>query len=308
MTVCCLLATLTLSLCSFVSQAKTPRLVGVTVVDLGNPFFGAITHNIEQQVAASMPGAKTLVVSGDYDLGKQSTQFDNFIQAGADIIIVSAIDSQAISAAVRRARAAGIVVVAIDNTADGAQATVTTNNVLAGQQSCAYLAQRLKGKGNMLIINGPQVSGVKDRVKGCEEALKPYPDIHILSDNQNGVGTRDGGLNVATGLLTAHDNVNAIFTINDPSAIGADLAARQLQRQGILIATVDGSPDIEDALKNPTSIVASSAQRPAELAKVAVQTALQLFNQSAPAQPNQMVSPQLVTRDNISSYQGWKSQ
>src|SRR5690606_6815575 len=141
-------------------------------------------------------------VSGDYDLGKQSTQFDNFIQAGVDLILVSAVDSQAIGASVKRAEAAGIPVVAIDNTADGAQATITTDNVTAGKQACEYLAEKMGGKGNLLIVNGPQVSGVIDRVKGCKEVLAGKPDIKILSDNQNGIGTREGGLNVATGLLT----------------------------------------------------------------------------------------------------------
>src|SRR5690606_6751616 len=121
-------------------------------------------------------------------------------------------------------------------------------------------AETLNGEGNMLIVNGPPVSGVIDRVAGCKEVVANYPGITILSDNQNGIGTREGGLNVTTGLLTANDDVDAIFTINDPSAIGADLAAKQLGRSGIVITTVDGSPDIEDALKGNTMIEASSAQ------------------------------------------------
>ena len=92
-----------------------------------------------------------------------------------------------------------------------AQATITTDNVEAGRQACGYIADKLGGKGNVLIVNGPPVSGVIDRVKGCKEVFATHPDIKILSDNQNGIGTREGGLNVTTGLLTAHDDVNAIL-------------------------------------------------------------------------------------------------
>lgn len=290
------------------AMAKDLKSVGVTVVDLGNPFFGAIAKSVEAQVKeAAGADAKVLVVSGDYDLGKQSAQFDNFIQAGVDLIIVSAVDSKAIGAAVKRAEAAGIPVVAIDNTADGAQATITTDNVTAGKQACEYIAKKLNGKGNLLIVNGPPVSGVIDRVKGCKDVLAATPDIKILSEDQNGIGTREGGLNVTTGLLTAHDDVNAIFTINDPSAIGADLAAKQLNRSGIVITTVDGSPDIEAALKGNTMIEASSAQLPSALAGAAVKAGIALLNGEKLSEPSILVAPKLVTRDNVGEYKGWNS-
>lgn len=298
-----------LSLVPAVAVAKDLKLVGVTVVDLGNPFFGAIAKSIEAKVKeAGGADAKTLVMSGDYDLGKQSTQFDNFIQAGVDLIIVSAVDSKAVGAAVKRAQAAGIPVVAIDNTADNAQATITTDNVTAGKQACQYIADKLGGKGNLIIVNGPPVSGVIDRVNGCKQVMADHPDIKILSDNQNGIGTREGGLNVTTALLTAHDQVDAIFTINDPSAIGANLAAKQLKRTGIVITTVDGSPDIEAALKEKTLIEASSAQLPSELANAAVDAGVKLLNGEKLAEPSILVAPSLITRENVGSYKGWNAQ
>ncbi|WP_442582795.1 ABC transporter substrate-binding protein [Mesorhizobium sp. ASY16-5R] len=291
-----------------VATAKDLKSVGVTVVDLGNPFFGAIAKSIEAQVKeVAGADAKVLVVSGDYDLGKQSAQFDNFIQAGVDLIIVSAVDSKAIGAAIKRAQDAGIPVVAVDNTADGAQATITTDNVTAGKQACEYIASKLGGKGNLIIVNGPPVSGVIDRVKGCKEVLAASPDIKILSEDQNGIGTREGGLNITTGLLTAHDDVNAIFTINDPSAIGADLAAKQLNRSGIIITTVDGSPDIEAALRGETLIEASSAQLPSALASAAVKAGAALLKGETLAEPSILVAPELITRENVGSYKGWNS-
>ncbi|WP_182422082.1 ABC transporter substrate-binding protein [Aureimonas sp. ME7] len=288
------------------AQAADLKKVGVSVVDLGNPFFGAIAGSVDAAVKkAGGPDAETLVVSGDYDLTKQSSQIDNFIQAGVDLIIVSAVDSRAIGAAIKRAEAAGVPVVAVDNTADGAKATVTTDNVEAGRQACGYIAEKLNGKGNVLIVNGPPVSGVIDRVKGCKEVFAGHEGIKILSDNQNGIGTREGGLNVTTGLLTAHDDVNAIFTINDPSAIGADLAAKQLVRTGIVITTVDGSPDVEASLKGNTMIEASSAQLPSELADAAVQAGMKLVSGETLETPDVLVAPRLITRETVGDYVGW---
>ncbi len=51
-------------------------------------------------------------------------------------------------------------------------------------------------------------------------------------------------------LLTRFPKVDGIFAINDPQAIGSDLAAKQQNRTGIVITSVDGAPDIETALKD----------------------------------------------------------
>lgn len=69
----------------------------------------------------------TLVSSG-YDLGQQVSQIDNFIAAKVDMIILNAADSKGIGPAVKRAKEAGIVVVAVDVAAEGADATITSDN------------------------------------------------------------------------------------------------------------------------------------------------------------------------------------
>ncbi len=52
-----------------------------------------------------------------------------------------------------------------------------------------------------------------------------------------------------TSLLAANPKIDGVFAINDPTAIGADLAAKQAQRNEFFIVGVDGSPDGEEALK-----------------------------------------------------------
>jgi ribose transport system substrate-binding protein len=114
------------------------------------------------------PKVKVLTASADYDLGKQFTEIDNFIAAGVDLILLNAADPNAIEPAIKRAQAAGIVVVAIDVAAKGADATVQTNNVQAGEIACQFIVDKLGGKGEVIIENGPQVSAVIDRVNGCK--------------------------------------------------------------------------------------------------------------------------------------------
>jgi len=284
---------------------KQLKSIGITVGSLGNPYFVTIVKGAEAKAKQINPGANVTAVSADYDMSKQFTQIDNFIAAHVDMILLNAADPKAIEPAVKKARAAGIVVVAVDVAAAGADATVQTNNVQAGELSCGFIAKKLNGKGNVVIENGPPVSAVLDRVKGCKSVLAKSPDIKILSDDQDAKGSREGGMAAMQGYLTRFPKVDAVFAINDPQAVGSDLAAKQLHRKDFIITSVDGAPDIETALKSDTLVQASASQDPWAMAQNAVTVGYDIMNGKKPANPVMLMPSTLVTRDNVASYKGW---
>jgi ribose transport system substrate-binding protein len=302
-------AAVALVLSSTPSFAKELKSIGISLGSLGNPFFVALSKGAEFEARKTNPNVKVTTVGFEYDLGKQVTQIDNFIAAGVDLILLNPGDPKAIGPAIKKAQAAGIIVVAVDTAAEGADATVTTNNVQAGEISCQFIADKLGGKGDVIIENGPQVSAVIDRVVGCKNVFAKYPGFKILSNDQDGKGSREGGLTVTQGYLTRFPKIDAIFAINDPQAIGTDLAARQQQRGGIIIASVDGAPDIEAALKDPASpqIQASASQDPFFMARRAVQVGVGILDGQKPASTVELLPSKLVTRDNIVEYKGWTS-
>ncbi len=295
-----------------VSQAGAKSLtsVGVTVGDLGNPFFVQIGKGAEA-MAKKIGGPKTkvTVVSSGYDLNTQVSQIETFIASKVDMIVLNAADSKGIAPAVKKARAAGITIVAVDVGAEGGvNATVTSNNVQAGQQACQYLVDQMKGKGNMVIINGPPVTAVMDRVKGCKSVLSKNPGIKVLSDNQNAGGSRDGGMTTGQNLLTTYPNIDAIFAINDPSAIGAELAAKQANRGKVIITSVDGAPDAEVALKAPgAQFKATAAQDPFTMAGRAVQVGYDVMQGKKVSQATVLIPTKLITAQNLATYKGWSS-
>jgi ribose transport system substrate-binding protein len=246
----------------------------------------------------------TLVSSG-YDLGQQVAQIDNFIAAKVDMIILNAADSKGIGPAVKRAKEAGIVVVAVDVAAEGADATITSDNTQAGELACKYISDRLNNKGNVVIINGPPVSAVQNRVEGCETEFKKHPDIKILSSNQNAKGSREGGLEVMTSLLAANPKIDGVFAINDPTAIGADLAAKQAQRSEFFIVGVDGSPDGEEALKRKNSCLSQRRRRiPGDGGEGGGIGYDILQGKPAPTAPV-LIPVTMIDKNNVSSYKGW---
>ena len=289
------------------ASAAELKSIGITVGSLGNPFFVQVVKGAEARAKQIAGGDVTVTaVSADYDLNKQSTQIDNFIASGVDLVLVNAADPVAIEPAMVRLKAAGIVAVAVDVEAKGAAATVTTNNIEAGAKACQYIVDKLNGTGEVAIMNGPPVSSVIDRVTGCKQAFAKAPGIKVVSDNQNGKGSREGGLEVMIGLLTANDDIDAVFTINDPQAIGADLAAKQLNFTDIIITSVDGAPDIEGALKQQGNLIqASAAQDPFAMAQKAVEVGYEILQGKQPAQTTILIPAELITRDNVAQYKGW---
>jgi ribose transport system substrate-binding protein len=285
--------------------------VAVTVRDLGNPFFVQIGKGAE--AAAKRLGGKnvrtTLVSSGD-DLNLQFNQLENFIASQTSLIILNAADSKGIGAAVSKAKQSGIPIIAVDTGAEGGvDATVTSNNLQAGEVSCQYIADRLKGKGDVVIINGPPVTSVVERIQGCLSVFSKYPGIKILSKDQNAEGSRDGGLRVMSDLLTSFRKIDAVFAINDPTGIGAELAAKQAKRSEFFIVGVDGAPEAKDALQQKDSLfVATAAQDPFRMAATAVEVGNNILKGKKPANSTILIPVKLITRENVNEYPGWTSQ
>src|ERR1700723_3191400 len=109
-----LLASAALAIGANVATAKDLKSIGISVGSMGNPFFVALAKGAEFEAKKTNPNVKVTAVGFDYDLGKQNTQIDNFIAAGVDMILLNPGDPKAIEPAIKRAQAAGIIVVAVD--------------------------------------------------------------------------------------------------------------------------------------------------------------------------------------------------
>lgn len=282
--------------------------VGVTLGDLSNPFFVVMAQGAEKEAKRiGGEGVRVTIVSSGYDLNQQFNQIENFVAASTDLIILNASDSKGIRPAVDQARAAGSIVIAVDTGVEAeVDATVTTDNVQAGEVGCQYIAERLQGKGNVVIVNGPPVTSVIDRVEGCENVLAKYPDIKILSQDQNAEGSRDGGLRVMSDLLTTFPDIDAVFAINDPSGVGADLAANQAKRDDFFIVGVDGAPEAITAIASQDSLYAATAsQNPRGMTQKAIQVGNDILQGRRPVESNILIPVELITKDNVSTAKGW---
>ena len=298
-------AAVALSFAATTAGAKDLKSVGVTLGPLGNPFYVALAKGMETELKKVAPDAKVTIVSHDYDLNKEVTAIETMVGAGAELLFVNAADSEAIGPTVKKAIDAGVTVIGVDAGAKGALVNLTVDHTAAGRVACQYLADYLKHKGNVVIIDSVPMVAIQQRVDGCKEAIAQYPDMAVISADQRGDGSRDSGLKVMQTLFTRFPDIAGVFSINDQMAMGADLAAQQLGRK-VAITGIDGSPEAEAALKDPKSnFVGSAAQSPFNVGAQAVQVGVKVFQGEKPASDVILITPTIVNRDNIGDYKGW---
>lgn len=234
------------------------KTIGVSVLSMNNPFFKEIADSITAEGARN--GFKVAVVSGDFDVAKQQNQVKDFIVRKVSAIILCPCDSKAIGPAIKEANAAGIPVFTADIACLDKQAEVVshvaTDNYLGGKLAAEAIVEATGGNGKMAILDYPEIESVIMRTKGFEDKLaemkKTNPEITLaVVAKLTAGGDKAKGLKVTQDLLQAYPDLNAIFAINDPSALGAVAALDSAGKTGkIIVVGFDGQPEGRKAIRD----------------------------------------------------------
>ncbi|MEV0494107.1 ABC transporter permease/substrate-binding protein [Streptomyces atratus] len=255
-------------------SSGTTTKVGMSLSTLNNPFF--VQMKAGAQAEAKHAGIDLTVTDAQNDASQQANQLQNFTGEGVKSIIVNPVDSDAVGPAVRAANKADIPVIAADrgvNKADTAT-LVASDNVAGGRLAAKALAEKLGGKGDIVVLQGTAgTSASRERGQGFAEGIKAYPGIKVVA-SQPADFDRTKGLDVMTNLLQSHPGVTGVFAENDEMALGAVKALGSKAGTSVDVVGFDGTPDGLKAVGSGT-LYASVAQQPKELGKIAVQNAVE---------------------------------
>ncbi|CAM4005006.1 ABC transporter substrate-binding protein [Paracoccus yeei] len=266
-----LTATAALALLAAPALAQDKLKIGMTFQELNNPYFVSMQEALNE--AAASLGAEVVVTDAGHDVAKQISDVEDMLQQNIDILLLNPTDSAGIEAAVHAAKAAGVVVVAVDANANGPVDTfVGSKNRDAGYMSCKYLGDALGGKGEVAILDGIPVVPILQRVEGCKAALAEFPDIQLV-DTQNGCQDRSVALGVVENMIQSKPNLAGIFSVNDGGAMGA-LAAIQGSGKDIKLVSVDGAPEAVKAITEGGPFIQTTAQFPRDQVRVGLAMAL----------------------------------
>lgn len=283
---------LVLSACSSGDDASGDVKVSLILKNLTNPFFVSMVKGAEAKAAEL--GIDLTIGSGkeEGDDAAQIAAIENAISAKHAGIVITVMSTN-VNSAITKARDAGLLVIALDtptDPADIADITFATDNREAGRLIGQWGAKKLGGqKAIIALLNifDDRVSPVDYlRDNGFLEGMGiPVNDPNKMADEAK-TGNYSGGAyeivgNVATGanedggrsgmekLLARNPNINIVYTINEPTAIGACAALKAAKKTAIVVS-VDGGLSGIEAVKSGC-IAATSQQYPLRMADIGLQ-------------------------------------
>lgn len=274
--------------------------VGMSLSTLNNPFFVQMKEGA--QAEAEKAGIDLTVTDAQNDASQQANQLQNFTSSGVSSIIVNPVDSDAVGPGVRSANKADIPVIAADRGVNKAETAtlVASDNVAGGKLAADALADKLGGKGSIVVLQGTAgTSASRERGAGFAEGLKAYPDIKVVA-KQPADFDRTKGLDVMTNLIQSHPGVTGVFAENDEMALGAAKALGSKAGKSVSVVGFDGTPDGLKAVEAGT-LYASVAQQPAELGKIAVRNAVKAAKDEK-VESTVKVPVKVVTRENVADF------
>ncbi len=224
---------------------KGEIVIGVTYQNMQNEFILSIQDGLRAKAAEL--GVKLVEQDGQGSAEKQISQVENFIIQDVDAIILNPFDKDGCAPAVIKVVDAGIpliVVNAMVSNIDKADAYVGSEDIIAGEIEAQYIADLLNGKGNVVIIHGPNGHSAEiQRTIGNKNVLDKYPDIKILAE-QTANWSRVEALNLVENWLTSGMELNAVIGQNDEMALGAYKAIEAAGKQDeIFVIGIDAIPD-----------------------------------------------------------------
>ena len=275
---------LTALACALALGGPADAQIGLITKTETNPFFVKMKEGAE--AAAKARGLKLYTGAGrnDGDNAGQVTAMENMIAAGARVILITVNDAKAIVPTIAKARAKGILVIALDSPPDPASAVdavYATDNYKAGMLIGQY-ARALHGRGPAKIATLDLFPGHPVGAQRHNGFLRGFglsaPD---KSSNVNGrppevVCTADSYGNQAKGqagmenCLQKNPDIDVVYTINEPTAAGAYNALRAAGRASkVVLVSVDGGCDGIRAIA-AGQLAATAQQYPVKMAELGI--------------------------------------
>ena len=251
-----------------------------------NPFFVKMKEGAEAAATAAGMDFQAFAGEKDGDAAPQITAIENCVAAGAKGILITP-SNDSVGPALKDARAAGILVIALDTPlADGEAQDMTfaTDNFEAGLLIGKWAAATLGAEGvktakiGMLDINKDNISVDVQRDTGFLVGFGiEVPDLTVMGSetdprvigHESSGANPEGGVTSVENLLAKDPDMNVVYTINEPAAEGAFQALTKAGKTGVLVVSVDGGcPGI--ASVKAGVIGATSQQYPLKMAGLGI--------------------------------------
>ncbi|MCY4301494.1 MAG: sugar ABC transporter substrate-binding protein [Aestuariivita sp.] len=284
-----------------IADANATTVCLITKTDT-NPFFVKMKEGATVKAEELGMDLKAFAGKVDGDHETQVQAIETCILDGAKGILIAASDTSSIVSAVRQARDAGLLVIALDtplNPIDAADTTFATDNYLAGQLigqwargSLGDAAATARIATLDLNVSQPTVDVLRNQGflngfgidLGDPSMIGDETDSRLVGSDVTD-GNEEGGRRAMENLLAKDPSINVVHTINEPAAAGAYEALKAIGRENdVLIVSVDGGcPGVRNVADG--IIGATSQQYPLLMASLGVEAVKEWATNGTKPQP-----------------------
>ena len=269
--------------------------------------YRAEQNSLMKQLWAEQENVTLEIMDGQQDNAKQIGQIENAILKKPDLLIVAPNERGPLTKVMGQAMEAGIPVICLER--DILQPHYTTyirsDNEEIGRMAGQFIVEFLKDKhgtytGKIVHMCGLKgVEGEINRYGGAQEIIDQHPDIEILKEPVAN-WLQSNAKERMTEVLSVEPEIDLVYGHNDPMAVGAYLAAKEVGREkemafvGVdgLQGPAGGIQKVLDGVLDVTFIYPLCVDK-------AVEIGAQILNDPQ-FQPEQvyMVESKMVTREN----------
>ncbi|GLS05777.1 ABC transporter substrate-binding protein [Chitiniphilus shinanonensis] len=227
---------LALSACTAFAAEKVT--LGVAIPTATHGFTGGIVwwaNQARQELEKAHPDLKIIVKTAG-SAPEQANQLQDLLTVNKiNALVIFPFESASLTKPVAQVKGKGVYVTVVDRglTDTSAQdAYVAGDNTAFGKLPAEYLAKRLGGKGNIVMLRGIPTTLDNERYNAFMGVMKQYPDIKVL-DAKYGNWNRDDAFKVTQDYLTRFKHIDAVWAADDDMAVGVLKAIDQAKRTDI---------------------------------------------------------------------------
>jgi ribose transport system substrate-binding protein len=273
------------------------RLFGISMQTLNNPFFTELNNGIRAAVEAR--GGHAVTLDAQFNSLKQKNDVSDLLNQRPAAIFLNPVNWEGVKGILIEARRKQVPVIVVDapvSDPDLVLCQVASDNFEAGRMACQALA-RSKPQARVVVVHLSLNRACIDRVAGFKAEMAGFPGMKVL-DIQEGRGSTEGARPVMRDLLGRFPELDAVFAINDPSALGCISAVEAAGRTGqVSVVSVDGSKEALAAIADGR-LLSTSGQSPGQIGCIAVEKAYAHL-QGESVEKEIKVPVQLITKENL---------
>lgn len=163
--------------------------------------------------------------------GKQTSDIEDMMTQGIEGLVLLPTEPGAIAPVAKKAKDRGIFLVNVDRSSPELVADVLLegDNKAFGKKSAEYIVEKMKGKGNLVILRGIPSSVDTDRYEAAMTVFKANPGIKVLGA-QTGMWNQQKALEVMQSYLASFPKIDCVWASDDDMALGAEKAIKEAGR------------------------------------------------------------------------------